>query len=58
MPGTSVTASQSASGRTGTGTGVRPPATVPDGLEFFERLRTWMAAFPPAGPDRDYQMTS
>ena len=38
-----------------TGAGVPPPAGVPDGLEFFEKLRTWMAAFPPAGPDRDYQ---
>ncbi|MGH3421851.1 MAG: DUF1254 domain-containing protein, partial [Streptosporangiaceae bacterium] len=38
-----------------TGTGVPAPAAVPDGLEFFEKLRTWMRAFPPADPDRDYQ---
>ena len=37
------------------GTGVPQPATVPGGLEFFEKLRTWMAAFPPAKPDQDYQ---
>ena len=37
------------------GSGVPEPAAGPDGLEFFERLRTWMAAFPPAAPDRDYQ---
>ena len=38
-----------------TGAGVPQPATVPDELEFFEKLRTWMAAFPPAEADRDYQ---
>lgn len=38
-----------------TGDGVPQPVTVPDELEFFEKLRTWMAAFPPAGPDRDHQ---
>ena len=35
--------------------GVPQPVTVPDELEFFEKLRTWMAAFPPSEPDRDYQ---
>jgi len=38
-----------------TGIGVAQPVTVPHELEFFEKLRTWMAAFPPAAPDRDYQ---
>ncbi|HEY8044948.1 MAG TPA: DUF1254 domain-containing protein [Streptosporangiaceae bacterium] len=38
-----------------TGTGVQHPASVPAGLEFFEKMRVWMAAFPPAEPDRDYQ---
>lgn len=28
---------------------------VPEGLRFFERLRVWMADFPPAAPDRAYQ---
>jgi hypothetical protein len=37
------------------GAGVPEPARVPAGLEFFEKLRTWMAAFPPAEPDRGYQ---
>lgn len=37
------------------GAGVPEPAAVPEGLEFFEKLRTWMRAFPPAEPDRDYQ---
>jgi hypothetical protein len=31
-----------------------PGAAVPD-LAFFEQLRTWMRAFPPAGPDQAYQ---
>ncbi|HEY2281784.1 MAG TPA: DUF1254 domain-containing protein [Streptosporangiaceae bacterium] len=38
-----------------TGAGVPQPVAVPSGLEFFEKLRTWMAAFPPADPDRAYQ---
>ncbi|MFC4564850.1 DUF1254 domain-containing protein [Nocardiopsis mangrovi] len=34
-----------------------PPGTpgVASGLEFFERLRTWMAAFPPPKSDQAYQ---
>jgi hypothetical protein len=36
-------------------TGIPVPATVPAGLAFFEELRTWMRAFPPGGPDQDYQ---
>jgi hypothetical protein len=37
------------------GAGVPEPAAGPAGLEFFEKLRTWLLAFPPAAPDRDYQ---
>ena len=37
------------------GAGVPQPVTVPGELVFFEKLRTWMAAFPPAKPDQDYQ---
>jgi hypothetical protein len=37
------------------GAGVPEPAAGPAGLEFFEKLRTWLLAFPPAVPDRDYQ---
>ncbi|MGW4892433.1 DUF1254 domain-containing protein [Kitasatospora sp. NPDC004240] len=33
----------------------RPDPDVPSELAFFERLRLWAAAFPPAAPDRDYQ---
>jgi len=39
----------------------RPPLAaiaatgVPEDLMFFEHLRVWMAAFPPAVPDRAYQ---
>jgi hypothetical protein len=29
-------------------------AAVPE-LAFFEQLRTWLRAFPPAEPDRSYQ---
>ncbi|MFI9328221.1 DUF1254 domain-containing protein [Kitasatospora sp. NPDC052868] len=32
-----------------------PDPEVPERLAFFERLRVWMAAFPPAGPDIEYQ---
>ncbi|MFD9068068.1 DUF1254 domain-containing protein [Kitasatospora purpeofusca] len=32
-----------------------PDPEVPERLAFFERLRIWAAAFPPAGPDQDYQ---
>jgi hypothetical protein len=32
-----------------------PDASVPEELAFFERLRVWLAAFPPAGPDVEYQ---
>uniref|UniRef100_UPI0036DD1B87 DUF1254 domain-containing protein n=1 Tax=Kitasatospora sp. NPDC058218 TaxID=3346385 RepID=UPI0036DD1B87 len=32
-----------------------PDPEVPERLAFFERLRIWMAAFPPAGPDIEYQ---
>ena len=35
--------------------GVPAPATVPAELAFFEQMRTWMQAFPPSGPDQDYQ---
>ena len=33
----------------------QPAASVPQELAFFERLRVWMAAFPPAAPDVEYQ---
>ncbi|MEV6979421.1 DUF1254 domain-containing protein [Kitasatospora sp. NPDC093806] len=32
-----------------------PDPDVPERLAFFERLRIWLAAFPPAAPDRAYQ---
>ncbi|MCG6497214.1 DUF1254 domain-containing protein [Kitasatospora sp. A2-31] len=32
-----------------------PDPDVPERLAFFERLRVWMAAFPPAGRDVEYQ---
>ncbi|MFC8626764.1 DUF1254 domain-containing protein [Streptomyces anulatus] len=32
-----------------------PDPDVPEELRFFEQLRVWMAAFPPAGPDQDHQ---
>ncbi|MEW1567918.1 DUF1254 domain-containing protein [Streptomyces sp. NPDC093509] len=32
-----------------------PDPDVPEELLFYERLRVWMAAFPPAGPDQDHQ---
>ncbi|MGD0704042.1 MAG: DUF1254 domain-containing protein [Trebonia sp.] len=35
--------------------GIAAPADVPPGLAFFEQLRTWLRAFPPAAPDRAYQ---
>jgi hypothetical protein len=35
--------------------GIPAPAQVPAGLAFFEQLRAWMQAFPPSGPDQDYQ---
>ena len=35
--------------------GVPAPATVPAELAFFEQMWTWMQAFPPSGPDQDYQ---
>jgi hypothetical protein len=40
----------------GTGRGLpQPAAGVPDDLRFFEQLRGWMQAFPPAERDRPYQ---
>jgi hypothetical protein len=35
--------------------GLPAPSEVSPELAFFERLRTWMRAFPPAPPDQDYQ---
>ncbi|MEU9130262.1 DUF1254 domain-containing protein [Kitasatospora sp. NPDC048540] len=32
-----------------------PDPGVPDELRFLEQLRVWMAAFPPAAPDVEYQ---
>ncbi|TXR99941.1 DUF1254 domain-containing protein [Streptomyces sp. col6] len=32
-----------------------PDPDVPEELRFWEQLRVWMAAFPPAGPDRGHQ---
>ncbi|MFE2019808.1 DUF1254 domain-containing protein [Streptomyces sp. NPDC059499] len=32
-----------------------PDSDVPEALRFFERLRVWMADFPPAAADRAYQ---
>lgn len=32
-----------------------PDPDVPEELLFFERLRVWMADFPPSAPDRAYQ---
>ncbi|AZP14850.1 DUF1254 domain-containing protein [Streptomyces aquilus] len=32
-----------------------PDPDVPEELRFYEQLRVWMADFPPAGPDQDYQ---
>ncbi|MFJ3222957.1 DUF1254 domain-containing protein [Streptomyces sp. NPDC086783] len=32
-----------------------PDPAVPEELRFYEQLRLWMANFPPAGPDQDYQ---
>lgn len=41
---------------TGDGNGLpAPDPAVPAALEFFERLRVWLQAFPPAARDRDYQ---
>ncbi|MEV4948970.1 DUF1254 domain-containing protein [Streptomyces sp. NPDC053755] len=38
------------------GTGLpTPDPDVPEELRFYEQLRVWMAGFPPAGPDQDYQ---
>ncbi|MFD7917824.1 DUF1254 domain-containing protein [Streptomyces sp. NPDC059740] len=38
------------------GDGLPPPdAVVRDELVFFERLRVWLADFPPAAAERDYQ---
>jgi hypothetical protein len=39
----------------GTPNGIPAPAAVPARLAFFERLRTWMRAFPPSEADRAYQ---
>jgi hypothetical protein len=33
----------------------RPDPAVPDALRFFDQLRVWMQAFPPAERDRAYQ---
>ncbi|KPM53635.1 hypothetical protein CcI49_35565 [Frankia sp. CcI49] len=35
--------------------GIPAPTAVPIELAFFERMRAWMRAFPPAGPDFAYQ---
>ena len=35
--------------------GLPAPATARPELAFFEQLRTWLQAFPPAGPDQAYQ---
>jgi hypothetical protein len=35
--------------------GLPAPAAVRPELAFFEQLRTWLRAFPPAGPDQAYQ---
>ena len=35
--------------------GLPAPAAVPAELAFFERMRAWMHAFPPSGPDRAYE---
>ena len=41
---------------TSAGRGVpEPDPSVPDDLLFFEQMRRWMRAFPPAARDRDYQ---
>ena len=42
---------------TGTGDGLEIPGAdvADDDLRFFEQLRVWMAAFPPAQRDLDYQ---
>jgi len=40
---------------TGAAMGVPAPSAVPAELMFFEQLRTWMRAFPPAEADRAYQ---
>ncbi|MFJ7222558.1 DUF1254 domain-containing protein [Streptomyces sp. NPDC098090] len=32
-----------------------PDPDVPEALRFFERLRVWMADFPPSAPDQAYQ---
>lgn len=41
---------------TGPGAGIpKPDPGVPEDLLFFERLRVWRQAFPPAARDRDYQ---
>jgi hypothetical protein len=43
------------SGTSRPATGLPVPAAVPDELAFFERLRTWMQAFPPSAQDQEYQ---
>ncbi len=41
---------------TGAGAGIpSPDPAVPEQLRFFEQLRVWMQAFPPAERDLDYQ---
>src|SRR5207342_701784 len=35
--------------------GVPAPAEVPEELAFWERMRTWMQAFPPSAADAAYQ---
>jgi hypothetical protein len=47
-----LTATDHATHRTGL---PAPDPDVPEELWFFERLRVWMADFPPAAPDRAYQ---
>ncbi|WP_240802743.1 DUF1254 domain-containing protein [Streptomyces sp. A0642] len=38
------------------GTGLpKPEPDVSEKLRFFEQLRVWMAAYPPAGPDQEHQ---
>ena len=39
----------------GAGRGLPVPPDVPEDLRFFEQLRVWMQAFPPAERDRAYQ---
>lgn len=40
---------------TSKGTGLPEPQTVPDDLAFYEKMRIYLQAFPPAVRDRQYQ---